>query len=117
MEGSSIGRVQCSFEINQDRGVILLYDRSNNLSTQVSGENAVPFEYGCFRRVVIQKKLNTVIGIGGKGCDLVRFELYWHLEPVEITEKVKNNESRACGQKDNPRLVQTVDKVLTELPS
>ena len=71
LEGSSIARLQCSFEIDLDTGVVMLYDRSNGQTTQVSGENATPFEYGRLRRVVVQKELNTILGMGGVECDLV----------------------------------------------
>src|SRR5205814_8204675 len=89
VEGSSIARSQCSFEILPDTGIVMLYDRSFNQSTQVSGKNATPFEHGRIRRVV-QDKLNTEIGMGGEGRDLVRFELRWHQNPVQTVEKVRN---------------------------
>ena len=44
VEGSDISRVQCSFEIDLDTGVVMLYDRSFANSTQVYGEGATPFE-------------------------------------------------------------------------
>jgi hypothetical protein len=53
LQGSSIGRVQCSFEIDLDTGVIMLYNRSNSQTTQVSGENAMPFEWGHPHRVIV----------------------------------------------------------------
>jgi hypothetical protein len=117
VEGSSIGRVQCSFEINQDTGVIMLYDRSHSQSTQVYGENATPFEHGRVRQVVVQKELNTIIGMGGEGRDLVQFELLWHQDPVQTTEKVKNKENRPCHQEEHPRLARTIDEEPTALPS
>lgn len=63
VEESSIGRVQCSFEINLDSRVIMLYDRSNSQTTQVFGDDSTPFEYGRLRRIVVQKGLNTIIGM------------------------------------------------------
>lgn len=75
VEGASIARLQCSFKIDLDTGIVMLYDRSNGQTTQVSGENATPFEYGRPRRVVVQENLNTIIGIGGLGCDLFQFKL------------------------------------------
>jgi hypothetical protein len=45
LEGSSIIKVQYSFEIDLDTGIIIFFDRSYGYTTQVSGENAKPFEY------------------------------------------------------------------------
>jgi hypothetical protein len=75
LEGSSIARLQCSFEIDLDTGVVMLYNRSNSQSTQVFSENAILFEYGCLCQVVVQHKLNTKIGIDGEWCNLVQFKL------------------------------------------
>ncbi|PVH72172.1 hypothetical protein DL98DRAFT_596263 [Cadophora sp. DSE1049] len=96
VEGSSIGRVQCSFEIDLDSRVVMLYDRSNAQTTQVSRDNATPFEYGRLRRVVVQKGLNTIIGMGGVGCGLVQFESIWHQGPIDTVEKVKS-QGMPCG--------------------
>ena len=117
VEGSSIGRVQCSFEIDLDSRVVMLYDRSNGQTTQVFGDNATPFEHGRLRRVVVQKGLNTIIGMGGVGCDLVQLELIWHQGPVDTVEKVKNQDGIPCGAEENPRLARTVDEAPTVLPS
>jgi hypothetical protein len=117
VEGSSIGRVQCSFEIDLDSRVVMLYDRSNGQTTQVSGDNATPFEHGRLRRVVVQQGLNTVIGMGGVGCDLVQFELIWYQDPVDTVEKVKSQEGMPCSQEENPRHARTVDEAPTVLPS
>jgi hypothetical protein len=71
VEGSSIAKIQCSFEIDLDTGVVMLYDRSFANSTQVSGENAMLFERERDeRKVLVQKGLNTIIGIGGERRDL-----------------------------------------------
>ncbi|KAJ8062010.1 hypothetical protein OCU04_009792 [Sclerotinia nivalis] len=45
VEGCSIARVQCSFEIDLDTNVVMFFDRSHGCTTQISGENATPFEY------------------------------------------------------------------------
>ncbi|KAG5801200.1 hypothetical protein H9Q71_014218 [Fusarium xylarioides] len=115
IEGSSIAKVQCSFEIDPNTDVVMFYDRSHSLSSQVFGENATPFEYGRPRKVVVQKKLNTTIGLGGERRNLVQFELKWHHHTVEAMEKVKNRESAAL--EENPRLARTIDEADTVLPS
>lgn len=117
LEGSSMGRVQCSFEIDFDTGVVMLYDRSNGQTTQVSGENATPFEWGRLRRVVVQEKLNTILGMGGVGCHLVQFELEWHQDPTQVVKKIKNHEAQPYGREENPRLARTVDEAPTDVPS
>lgn len=117
VEGSSIGRVQCSFEIDLDSRVVVLYDRSNSQTTQISGDNAIPFERGRLRRVVVQKRLNTIIGMGGVRCDRVQFELAWHHDPFDMMEMVKRQAGTPCSQEENPRLARTVDQTPTVLPS
>jgi hypothetical protein len=93
MEGSSISRLQCSFEIDLDSGVVMLYDRSSIQTTQVSGENATPFESGRLRRVVVQEKLNTIIGTG-VGCNLVRS----NYDGIKVLHK-RPRRSRTTGVK------------------
>jgi len=109
VEGSSISQIQCSFEINLDSGVVMLYDRSFAQSTQVFGTNATPFEHGRVRRVLVQEGLNTIIGIGGERQDLVQFELKWHQDLTKMAEIIKNYDALACGRIENPRLARTVD--------
>jgi hypothetical protein len=117
VEGSGIARVQCSFEIDLDTGVVMLYDRSIAQSTQVSGENATPFEYERIRKVLVQKELNTKIGMGGERRDLVQFELEWHQDPTKTAETIKNYDALPCGRVENPRLARTVNEAPTDLPS
>jgi hypothetical protein len=95
----------------------MLYDRSNGQTTQVSGEIATPFERGRPRRVIVQKKLNTIIGMGGAGCDLVQFKLEWHQDPTQVVKKIKNGEVLPYGREENPRLARIVNEAPTELPS
>jgi len=66
LEGSSIAKVQCSFEIDLDTGVVMFYDRSHGRTTQVYGDNATPFEHERVRKVLVRKDLNTIIGMGGE---------------------------------------------------
>jgi hypothetical protein len=117
VEGSSIAKVQCSFEIDLDTNVVMLYDRLHGQTTQVFGENATPFEHGRIRRVVVQEKLNTVIGMGGEGRNLIQFKLEWHPDPAQTIEKLKNREGIPRSYEENPRLAWTVDDVETVLPS
>ena len=75
IERSSIAKVQCSFEIDLDTGVVIFYNRSHSCTTQISGENTILFKYRCIWKVLVQKDLNTIIGISSKGRNLVQFEL------------------------------------------
>jgi len=119
VQGSSIARSQCSFEIDDpDTGVVMLYDRSNSQTTQVSGGNAKPFEPGRTRRIVVANDVNTEIGMGGIACDLVRFKLRWHdLYKLGTVKNIKNQEGLICSQEENPRFARTVDEMPTVLPS
>lgn len=116
IEITSIARLQCSFEINLDSKVVMLYDRSNRESTQVSGDNATPFEYSRLRRVVVQKGLNSILGMGGVRCDHVQFEIHWHYPPGETTQAIQKHEEMLCMVED-PRLARTVDEELEILSS
>ncbi|KAH0566163.1 hypothetical protein GP486_000445 [Trichoglossum hirsutum] len=99
-----ISRTQCSFEISLDSNAIMLYDRSHSQSTKLQGENAMPFEPGHHRQVVVQQGLNTVIGMGS---DLILFELLWHHDPVETMSIVKNRECVPYGFGGHPYLTRT----------
>ncbi|RMZ67684.1 calcium calmodulin-dependent kinase [Pyrenophora seminiperda CCB06] len=101
--GTSISRVQCSFEIHKDTQEILLYDRSTTRSTQTFGEKAAPFELDRpDRRVVVSDEVNTQFGFGGVACDLFKFEIHWHESKSDFQEQIANRE-------DNPRLTRTVE--------
>ncbi|MCJ1479186.1 hypothetical protein MMC13_007870 [Lambiella insularis] len=95
----------------------MFYDRSHGCTTQVFGENATPFEYGRIRKVLVQKYLNTRIGMGGERRDLFQFELIWHQDPTQTAETIKNYDAVPCGRVENPRLSRTVDEVPTDMPS
>jgi len=95
----------------------MLYDRSHDRITQVFSENATPFEYERVRKVLVQKGLNTTIGMGGVRCDLVQFKLEWHQDPTQTAETIKNYEALPCGREEHPRLARTGDEAPTDLPS
>jgi hypothetical protein len=116
VEGSSIAKVQCSFEIDLDTGVVMFYDRSHGCTSQVFGENAMPFEYERVRKVLVQKGLNTIIGMGGERRNLVQFKLEWHQDPTQTAETIKDYDALPCGRVENPRLARTVDEAPTDLP-
>ena len=113
VEGSSVSRIQCSFEIHEDTKEIFLYDRSSSWTTQTFGENAVPFERDRVpRRVVMaKKKANNYFGFGGVGCNLFQFQIYWHERPSNLQEQIVSRE-------DHPRFTRTInDQIPTALAS
>lgn len=116
VEGSTIARVQCSFEINLQTKIIMFYDRSHNQTCQVYGENATPFEHTrSSRKVVVQQNINIVIGIGGAARNLIKFELRWHNGDPNEMEKLINIGGAAAFE-GNPRLALTVDEADMALP-
>ena len=115
IEGRNISRIQCSFEIDNETKVVMFYDRSHSQTCQVFGEGATPFVYGRPRKVVVQPKLNTIIGIGGVYRDLIQFELVWHTNIDTTKEWVKTREKTALAE--NARFARTVDDTDTVLPT
>ncbi|TGJ88657.1 hypothetical protein E0Z10_g5 [Xylaria hypoxylon] len=113
--GTTISKVQCSFEIDPVTNIIMFYDRSHNRSTQVSGKNAKPFEYGRPRKVVVSNVTNTIIGMGGQKRDLVCFKLIWHYDTIRAMEKVKDRQSGAL--EENRHLARTIDEADTSAPT
>jgi len=117
VEGSSIAKTQCSFEIDDPTtGVVMLYDRSHLQTTQVFGENVKPFELGRVRRVVVARNVNTEFGIGGQRGNLARFGLEWCNED-DVMRNIKIGNEALSGQVENPRSARTVDDRPTALPS
>ena len=117
LEGSSIAKIQCSFEVNLDTKVVMFYDRSHHQTSQVFGQNATPFENGRLRKVVVQSNVNTIVGMGEVGCNLFQFELVWHHEPAQTMEMIKNRGTITLGYEENPHLARTVDGTDNALPS
>jgi hypothetical protein len=95
----------------------MLYDRSFAQSTQDFNKNATPFEHKRVRKVLVQKDLNTIIGIGGEGRNLFQFKLEWHQDPTQTAEAIKNYDALPCGRVKNPRLARIMDEAPTDLPS
>ncbi|KAF9730210.1 hypothetical protein PMIN04_012257 [Paraphaeosphaeria minitans] len=108
ISGGSIARIQCSFEVDLQTGIVMLYDRSHSQTTQVFGEFATPFELGRSRKVVVQKNLNTIIGMGGVGRNLVMFELIWHQNPLETMRQVNDRYQKIGDYEENPCLACTI---------
>ncbi|KAH8726459.1 kinase-like domain-containing protein [Phaeosphaeriaceae sp. PMI808] len=107
----SISRIQCSFEVDPQTCVIMFHDRSRTHTSHVSGPNAMPFEPGRPRKIVVQEGLNKFIQMGGSSSDTIEFELVWYQDPVQTMEKIKSQESNRIGYINNPRLDLTTEYV------
>lgn len=112
-EGINTSMAQCFFEFNFDTHIVMLYDTSSDESTQAFGDNAMQFENERDRKVVVQKGLNTIIGIGGTYQDLIRFRLEWHKIPTLVTRY----EALFKATVRNPRLERTAEEKTTALLS
>ena len=86
----------------------MLYTRSHGQTTQVYSKTAFPFEYNRLRRVIVQPGINQTIGTGGVGRNLVVFDITWHQDRTETSEKLKGRED-VQSYEENPRLAQPVD--------
>lgn len=107
MAGLNISKLQCSFEINLDSNAIMLYDRSHGHTTEVFGEDAIPFDHGRPRKIVVQKGLNEMIRMGGVGPNSVQFKLRWHQNAAQTIEKVKHQRDYPCTREEDSRLART----------
>ncbi|KAH7016652.1 kinase-like domain-containing protein [Macrophomina phaseolina] len=98
---AGISRINCSFEIREDSGEILLQDRSSLQNTQIDGPNAFPFELGRVpRRVLVSRKANTVLGFGNPDGNLFKFRIVWLSGPPRMVLAV-------AAPLDNPRMMRT----------
>ncbi|PGG99052.1 serine/threonine protein kinase [Blastomyces parvus] len=117
VSGSMVSKIQCSFEIETESNVIMLYDRSYGQTTQVFGDDAVPFEHGRSRKVVVLDRVNTIIGMGGVARNLVQFKLRWHFDPLSMMNTVKDWKRALIPPVYKPRNARTIDESDTILGS
>lgn len=113
-----ISRIQCSFEIDQKTGIIMLYDRSTSGSTQVhsEGSNCMKMKTdNHVRRVLVNGNINTVIGMGGTYSDNVMFELLWNYNTLQAMS-IMQHRSTIPLHRQNPCHALTV-AAETEAPS
>ncbi|KAL8986085.1 MAG: hypothetical protein Q9177_004256 [Variospora cf. flavescens] len=127
IDGSSMSRIQCSFDINLDSKVIMLVDRSGAQTTQVYKGTApdsevAQFEYGrpLPPQVVIMESYNEKIGMGGTHRDLVTFTLRWHQTLKQVVDMLKKRETVPQDYKQEveecPRLAHTCSQELETIP-
>lgn len=109
LEGPNISKLQCSFEIDVESGVIMFFDRSDSCTSQISGQNSKPFEQGRIRKVLVQDGFNTVIALG-EGCSLYKFEMRWHQDPIKTAKMIKRYCAFPSDRVINSR---TAESVLT----
>ncbi|OAL22371.1 putative peroxisomal-coenzyme A synthetase [Fonsecaea nubica] len=96
LEGATISRTHCSFDINQEFGTILLHDRSTAQATNFFGEDRQSFEKGRIRRVVVAPAVNTLLGIGGHDGRQLLFKLLWHKEVINWKDMLKIQSQNSC---------------------
>lgn len=110
-----ISKLQCSFELDDDRNTIMFCDHSSTRSCQTFGEDAIGFE-DCRhpRKVAVLPCLNTTIGMGGLGKDRILFRLHWSYRVEQIPRAMQ-----ARGRlKADPRSARTFEAPLdTIVPS
>ncbi|KIH91211.1 hypothetical protein SPBR_01482 [Sporothrix brasiliensis 5110] len=108
----NISRVHCSFELDADTGIVMLYDRSNSQTTQTVGNDAFPFEFGRPRKVVVMPDMNTTFGIGGIRSDKYQFSIVWPDDTAALQQRT------SAMLQPNPRLARTLDLLRdTALPT
>ncbi|KLJ06258.1 hypothetical protein EMPG_09293 [Blastomyces silverae] len=110
VDGPSISRIQCSFEVHAENDAVMLYDRSNSQTTEVYGLGCVPFEPGRRRRVVVRPEVNHMFSMGGNEDDLVQFQLVWHRVDFNANYEVAN-------RVETPMQARTIDNIPTAAPS
>ena len=121
--GSTISKVQCSFELNLDTKVVMLFDRSTAHTTQVYGESSTPFQHErpLPRKVVVNKGLNGLVGMGGAARDLIQFQLEWHQNESQ-TKAIIETKQLPANYREESKLDSRTAHTLsqepdTELPS
>jgi hypothetical protein len=118
VDGANVAKLQCSFEIDLDTGVVMLCDRSFAQSTQVSGANVIPLERGRIeRKIIVQPNINTSMRIGTHDRNFIDFDLHWHRDPKALLDEVKALDQGLGGHFENPRHARTIDDAPTELPT
>ena len=127
IEEPCISKLQCEFQV-LPTGVVLLRDHSSRHSTQVLGQNSMPYRSGV-RQVVVNAKRNTEVGMGFShifeeaSLHFITFELVWHVKdhdkPIteEVLAKVKEHNGKDFAQEANPALARTIDLAPTTFPS
>lgn len=88
VKGNDIAPIQCTFEVNWDTGVVMLRDNSIDKSTQTFGSDAIAFQDGRPRRIVMVNGINSRFTMGGTGHGSVQFELEWHGYAEETMAKI-----------------------------
>ncbi|KAI0156868.1 kinase-like domain-containing protein [Xylariaceae sp. FL1272] len=110
---STVSRVQCSFGIHPDSGVVMFYDDSHG--SQVFGHNCTKLQPDQPRKAVVNRNWNTAIGFGGTFRNLFVFELKWPAKDTDTIGKVKDEHVPVPRQ--NPRLARTINDTDTIVAS
>ncbi|CAK7199526.1 hypothetical protein SEUCBS139899_002206 [Sporothrix eucalyptigena] len=124
MEGRTVSRLQCAFEIDPISRVVMFYDKSHNNSSAVHSMDGhgiapggvlpkvFPFQYGRPRKVYVGPYANPVIGMCGEHRDLVLLRLIWSEDAQEAIAR-KANRLSMRGVANVPQLAKTIDDTET----
>ncbi|KAG5970518.1 hypothetical protein E4U55_001637 [Claviceps digitariae] len=108
LDGASISARQCSFEIDFETGIVMIYDRSRGRTTQVSGGRFAPLVNDeSERKVVVQEEFNDILEMGGKRHEIYQFKLLWHQDPTKMGEVCKIYGDVARFRVEDPRFIWT----------
>jgi hypothetical protein len=104
VEGPSISRIHCLFEIHPVSKVVMFYDKSINQTSGVDGKNAMPFDHLRPRKVVVLPDFNDITEMDWPD-NPVRFQLIWrYRSPVAMLDFIENREMDTL--QDHPRVAQ-----------
>ncbi|KAG6015422.1 hypothetical protein E4U43_005355 [Claviceps pusilla] len=117
VEGVTISRTQCSFEIKRDTNLIMLCDKSRAANTHVGSEKkCLPFVDGQPRQVTIWKDLNDILGIDSPGIDITWSSIFSaQLREMTTNRQSSRNGTVKCLAPENPTA--TVAAMETIIPS
>ena len=115
-EGAHISKIHCSFEVHWETNIIMLHDRSKAGSTDFFGEQSMPIDKDGKRKqgerkVAIHPRLNNFLKIGHKEETCLKFQLVWHYDIQQTTEKLKNRDMMEIDEDPQEAWTQIVSDI------
>lgn len=115
-----ISRIQCSFEMCAESGVIMLWDRSSGQTTHIldaPNKACFKFIFERARRILVSEEMNTHIGFGTTEENMIRFRLEWNFSRTRRPADLFRDIFLSSGGRQNPRTARTEDGSVTIPPS